>query len=39
MNFKGAVWEPQAARPLIRSLFNIDFSPEKHLKAMIIEMR
>lgn len=32
MHFKGAVWEPQAARPLIRSLFNIDFSPEKALE-------
>lgn len=31
INFKGAVWEPQAARPLIRPLFNIDFSPEKAL--------
>lgn len=33
MNFKGAVWEPQAARPLIRSLFSIDFSPEKALEC------
>lgn len=33
MNFKGAVWEPQAARPLIRSLFSIDFSPEKALES------
>lgn len=33
MNFKGAVWEPQAARPLIRSLFNIDFSPKKALES------
>lgn len=29
INFKGAVWESQAARPLIRSLFSMDFSPEK----------
>lgn len=33
MHFKGAVWEPQAARPLIRSLFSIDFSPEKALES------
>lgn len=33
MNFKGAVWKPQAARPLIRSLFNIDFSPKKALES------
>lgn len=33
MHFKGAVWEPQAARPLIRSLFNIDYSPEKALES------
>lgn len=31
INFKGAVWEPQTARPLIRPLFNMDFSPEKAL--------
>lgn len=31
INFKGAVWEPQAPRPLIRPLFNMDFSPEKAL--------
>lgn len=39
MHFKGAVWEPQAARPLIRSLFNIDYSPEKALEAKIIVTR
>lgn len=33
MHFKGAVWEPQTARPLIRSLFNIDFSPENALDS------
>lgn len=33
MHFKGAVWEPQAARPFIRSLFNIDYSPEKALAS------
>lgn len=33
MLFKGAVWEPQAARPLIRSLFHIDFSPETALQS------
>lgn len=33
MHFKGAVWEPQAARPLIRSLFNMDYSPEKALAS------
>lgn len=26
MHFSGAVWEPQAARPLIRPLFNINFN-------------
>lgn len=31
IHFKGAVWEPQAARPLIWPLFNMDFSPEKAL--------
>lgn len=31
ISFKGAVWESQAARPLIRSLFSMDFSPEKAL--------
>lgn len=31
LNFKGAVWESQAARPLIRSLFSMDFSPENAL--------
>lgn len=35
MHFKGAVWEPQAARPLIRSLFNIDYSPENALASNI----
>lgn len=33
LNFKGAVWEPQAARPLIRPLFGIDFSPEEALNS------
>ena len=33
MHFKGAVWEPQAARPLIRSLFSIDYSPENALDS------
>ena len=33
MHFKGAVWEPQAARPFIRALFNIDYSPEKALAS------
>ena len=31
IGFKGAVWEPQSARPLIRPLFSIDYSPEKAL--------
>ncbi|MBP3471472.1 MAG: hypothetical protein J6K41_04460 [Paraprevotella sp.] len=33
MNFKGAVWEPQAARPFIRTLFGIKFSPEDALAS------
>lgn len=31
IHFKGAVWEPQAARPLIRSLFSLDYSVEEAL--------
>lgn len=27
MNFNGAVWEPQAARPMIRPLLSIDYEP------------
>lgn len=33
MRFKGAAWEPQAARPYIRSLFDIDFSPQNALES------
>lgn len=33
MQFNGAVWEPQAARPLIRNLFAIDHNPEEALKS------
>lgn len=33
MLFKGAVWEPQAPRPFIRSLFDMDFSPKKALES------
>lgn len=33
MRFKGAAWEPQAARPYIRSLFDIDFSPPNALES------
>lgn len=33
MQFNGAVWEPQAARPLIRNLFTIDHNPEKALSS------
>lgn len=33
MHFNGAVWEPQAARPLIRNLFSIDHNPEKALNS------
>ena len=33
MNFKGAVWEAQAPRPLIRPLFGIDYSPIEALDS------
>lgn len=33
MYFKGAVWEPQAARPLIRPLFSFDYLPEDALNS------
>ena len=26
--FKGAVWEPQSTRPMIRNLFSVDYEPE-----------
>lgn len=33
MFFKGAVWEPQAARPLIRPLFGFDYNPVDALES------
>lgn len=33
MNFKSAVWESQAPRPLIRTLFGIDYSPIDALES------
>lgn len=33
MNFNGAVWEPQAARPLVRPLFGFDYNPVDALES------
>lgn len=33
MRFNGAVWEPQAARPLVRSLFGFDYNPVDALES------
>lgn len=33
IKFKSAVWEPQSARPLVRSLFEFDYSPEQALDS------
>lgn len=34
MYLSGAVWEPQASRPLIRPLLNFDFNPEEAEKSI-----